>query len=123
MRRWFRSIATTVVLFWAVAAHAHDGPHSLDMVAEVVSAHAVGNAVQVEVLVINVGGPLVLTGLQADGAVAVDLEDIYFNFAEEARVSATLEFRQTPPAAFVLVLNFGVVGHGTVTVRPQAASR
>ncbi len=88
------------------------------MVAEVVSAQAVGTTVQVDVLVINVGGPLVLTALHAEGADAVDIDDIYLNFAEEARVSATLEFRQPTPAAFALVLEFGVVGHATVTVTP-----
>lgn len=122
MKLCLRYMACAFILLWGSVVQAHDGPHGPDMLAEVISAKVVGNAVLIDVLVINLGGPLVLTGMTAQGAVPIRLEPVHFNFAQEAAVSGTLQFGKAPPSDFTLILEFGVVGHGAVTVAPDAPS-
>ena len=121
MKLCLRYLLCACVLFWGSVVQAHDGPHGPDMLAEVISAQVVANTVLIDVHVINLGGPLVLTGITADGAAPIRLTPVHLNFAQEAAVSVTLQFSKAPPPNFTLVLDFGVVGHGAVTVVPDGA--
>ncbi|WP_420014083.1 hypothetical protein [Tateyamaria sp.] len=116
-------ILITAKAFVVVAAgviagpgQAHDGPHGPHMLAEVQSAIAQGAEVAVELTLTNLGGPLVLTGLSANGAGAVAFAPIYLDFAQDVVVSKVLTFGKTPPDHFVLNLRFGVVGDASIPV-------
>lgn len=91
------------------------------MVAEVVSAQTTGNTVSVRFRVFNVGGPLVLKGVQVDGAAPVAMVPVPINFAEDAVISVQLYFGRAPEA-FTMMLDFGVAGQGLVTVVPETLS-
>lgn len=119
MKPWLQTIICGVFLLWSSVAQAHDGPHGPDMLAEVVSAQVNGNSVTVKVRVTNLGGPLVLTGMNADGAVPIRLAPVYLDFAEDKVASGTLQFNKSPGRGFTLILDFGVVGQGAVTVIPK----
>lgn len=108
-------------LMTAFSAFAHDGPHQPQMVAEVVSAQTKGNSVSVRFRVFNVGGPLVLKGVQVNGAAPVSMVPVPLNFAEDAVIPVQLHFGRVPQA-FIMTLDFGVAGHGLVTVVPDAVS-
>lgn len=123
MIRPFRTIALALVLpitgLLGGTAQAHDGPHGPDVLAEVHEAQVQGSHVVVELVLTNLGGPLVLTGLSADGAAPVAIRPVYFDFAEDAGVSQRLDFGKSPPAQFRLNLEFGVMGAAAVTVVPK----
>ncbi|WP_299148864.1 hypothetical protein [uncultured Tateyamaria sp.] len=111
-------IALTVICWGAVQAVAHDGPHVPDMLAEVSRAAATGQVVELSVTLTGLGGPLVLVGIAAEGAISPAFDPIYVNFAEDVELHTRLRFDGPPPDIFTLMLDFGPVGQGAVVVIP-----
>ena len=97
-------------------AQAHEGEHGPDMLAVVNSVTVQGHTVTLSLTVTNLGGPLVLTGLEAAGAQPVTLDPVYINFAQDVVVQIDLDFSTTPPAIFTLDLSFGPLGQSTISV-------
>ncbi len=112
------ALALLIALMGA-RAMAHDGDHSPDMLAEVITATQEGNRVAVSLLLTGLGGPLVLVGTAAQGAKARDMRPIYVNFAQDVSVMTVLEFPGPPPGIFTLELDFGPTGRGAVSVIPE----
>lgn len=109
-------LAITLSVLCLHMAAAHDGPHSPDMMAAVISATQTGSRVSVSLVLTGLGGPLVLTGMSAPGARKVTMAPVYVNFAEDIPVTAVLEFSGPVPRFFTLDLDFGPVGRGSVSV-------
>lgn len=116
MRSVLRSVLALVLACVSVPADAHDGLHSPDMMARVVSAALQAHVVEVTFEITGLGGPLVLTGVSAKGALSTMTQPVYINFAEDVRVTTALTFDAPPPPHFTLVLEFGPVGEGFVEV-------
>ena len=112
-------LGPAVAALFALSAQAHDGPHSPDMLATVMSATQDGNRIAVSLVLTGLGGPLVLTGMSTAGATVSDMAPVYVNFAQDVAVSNVLEFSGTPPGIFTLSLDFGPLGQGAVVVIPE----
>lgn len=119
--RGFMSAVAAVGMSAAHPLHAHDGPHSPDVLIRVERAVHIDTSVEVELAVTSLGGPLTLRGLRAKNATSVKIAPTTLPFAKDVAVSAALEFKGTPPARFDLVLDFGPVGQGSVVVIPNHA--
>ncbi|MEO0401445.1 MAG: hypothetical protein AAF214_03635 [Pseudomonadota bacterium] len=101
---------------------AHEGGHAPDMLARVESAIVSGDEVVVVLTVTGFGGPLVLIGMSAAGAMAPIMDPVYVNFAQDVQVQTALRFVGPPPGIFTLNLDFGPVGQGAVTVIPTVGA-
>ena len=125
MNHHSRSPLRIVCLLLALASPlptaAHDGAHTPDMLAQVETATVSGDRVVVGLTLTGLGGPLVLTGIGAEGATTTSFAPVYVNFAEDVPVVAVLEFHDAVPGVFTLVLSFGPVGQGAVVVFPEPA--
>lgn len=91
------------------------------MLARVETASVSGDQVEVALTLTGLGGPLVLSGVAAEGATAAPFDPVYVNFAEDVPVLAVLDFEGAVPGVFTLILSFGPVGQGAVVVFPEPA--
>ncbi|MFL4470724.1 hypothetical protein ACERZ8_12825 [Tateyamaria armeniaca] len=87
-----------LILILTGRLNAHDGPHTPDMLAHVISAVQSGNEVAVTLELTGLGGPLVLVAVSTPGATAAPMAPVYVNFAEDVRVDTRLTFPRRPPA-------------------------
>jgi len=122
MRRFFCLALTLLLLHFPASLDAHDGAHSPDMLAEVVTAVQDGNKVAITLVITGLGGPLVLVDVSAPGAQTAKMEPVYVNFAQDVEVTAVLTFAAPPPGVFTLTLDFGPIGHGAISVMPVSGS-
>lgn len=109
-------LASLLMLFCVSPGRAHDGPHGPDMLAVVTATTQRGGVVSVSLVLTGLGGPLVLTGVSADGAQAARMDPVYVNFAQDVPVTTELQFFGPVPGIFTLELDFGPVGRRAVSV-------
>ncbi|WP_299140333.1 hypothetical protein [uncultured Tateyamaria sp.] len=116
-----RCVVCALGLVLALPVLAHDGAHGPDVMADVVSAVASGDAVTVSVTLTGLGGPLRLIAVSAEGAATPPMPPADVRFAEDVPVDVTLRFARGVPDIFTLVFDFGMAGRGAVSVVPQQA--
>jgi len=117
-----RGFVCALGLALALPVHAHPGGHGPDVIADVVSAVASGNRVDVSLVLTGPGVPLRLVAVTVEGAEAVGLKPVDIRFAEDVPVAVTLVFARGVPDVFTVVFDFGTEGRRALSVVPQSAN-